>query len=108
MIDIKQTDRGLIFKVYVQPRSSKIAITGCHQNAIKLKLTAPPVSGAANKQCLQVLAKALALPKSALTITGGQKSRMKTVCIHTKELQMGVDEAKRVEKKLSRISSKSE
>jgi uncharacterized protein (TIGR00251 family) len=81
MLTIKATANGLTFSVYVQPRSSKAVIVGCHDNALKIKLTAPPVGGAANKQCIQILAKALALPKSAIAITGGQTSRVKVISI---------------------------
>ena len=81
MLTIKETANGLNFSVYVQPRSSKAAIVGCHDCALKIKLTAPPVGGAANKQCIQILAKALGLPKSAVTITGGQTSRLKQISI---------------------------
>jgi len=81
MLTIKATGQGLAFSVYVQPRSSKAAIVGCHDNALKIKLTAPPVGGAANKQCIQILAKALGLPKSAMAITGGRTSRLKQISI---------------------------
>jgi len=82
-MDLKETADGLTITVYVQPRSAKTAIVGSHGDALKIKLTAPPVGGAANKQCIQVLAKALGLPKSALTITGGQTSRQKKIRIQT-------------------------
>jgi uncharacterized protein (TIGR00251 family) len=81
MLTIKATANGLTFSVYVQPRSSKAVIVGCHDNALKIKLTAPPVGGAANKQCIQILAKALDLPKSAIAITGGQTSRVKQISL---------------------------
>ena len=81
MMPIKETPDGLVFSVYVQPRASKVAIVGRHADALKIKLTAPPAEGAANKQCIQVLAKALGLPKSALAITAGQSSRSKQVLV---------------------------
>jgi uncharacterized protein (TIGR00251 family) len=81
MMDVKETSGGLVFSVYIQPRASKTAIVGHHQNALKIKLTAPPVGGAANKQCIQILAKALNLPKSAIRIITGQTSRRKQIRI---------------------------
>jgi uncharacterized protein len=81
MLTIKHIADELVFSVYVQPRASKAAIVGCHDNALKIKLTAPPVGGAANKQCVQLLAKALGLPKSAVTITGGQTGRRKQISL---------------------------
>ncbi len=81
MIAIKQTTKGLCFEVYVQPRASRTTIVGCHQAALKIKLTAPPIGGAANKQCCQVLAKALAIPRSAISITHGHTHRRKGICL---------------------------
>ena len=81
MITINETSLGLVFSVYVQPRSSRAAIVGVHDTALKIKLTAPPVGGAANKQCVQILAKILDLPKSAVTITGGQTGRLKQISV---------------------------
>jgi uncharacterized protein (TIGR00251 family) len=81
MLHIREDKDGLIISVYVQPRSSKCSICGCHNQALKIKLTAPPVEGAANKQCLETLAKAIALPKSALEIVGGQTHRVKQIKI---------------------------
>jgi uncharacterized protein (TIGR00251 family) len=81
MLQVKEAKDGLIFSVYVQPRSSKCCIIGCHDQALKIKLTAPPVGGAANKQCLETLAKALSLPKSALEIVNGQTHRVKQIKI---------------------------
>jgi uncharacterized protein (TIGR00251 family) len=81
MLDVKPTGQGLTFNVYVQPRASKCAIVGIHQNALKIRLTAPPVKGAANKQCIEVLAKALGLAKSDLAITSGHGHRQKQVTV---------------------------
>ena len=85
MIVITKTTQGLCFNAYVQPRASRTAIAGSHEGALKIKLTAPPVGGAANKQCCQVLAKALALPRSNITITKGHSSRRKGICLKLKQ-----------------------
>ena len=75
-------DKGLTFRILVQPRSSKNEIVGRHGDALKVKLTAPPVNGAANKACLAYLAKCLVLPKSSLEIVSGYSSRKKTIGVH--------------------------
>jgi uncharacterized protein len=85
MIEIKKVPQGLIFRVYAQPRASKNQIVGAYQNALKIKLSAPPVEGAANQKCLEVLSKALSVPKSALTITGGLTSRHKEICLEHRD-----------------------
>ncbi len=73
--------QGTAFRVYIQPRSSKNAIVGLHGDALKIKLKAPPVEGAANKMCLQFLAKTLGVSKSSLEILSGQSSRTKRLLL---------------------------
>jgi uncharacterized protein (TIGR00251 family) len=104
MLTIKATANGLTFSVYVQPRSSKAVIVGCHDNALKIKLTAPPVGGAANKQCIQILAKALDLPKSAIAITGGQTSRLKQIRITSLQGEFTPSEIKSLGKILQHLA----
>ena len=81
MIETKATADALTFHVYVQPRASAAAFAGSHLDALKVKLTAPPADGAANKQCLQMLAKALGIPKSRLEIVNGLTHRRKQIRI---------------------------
>ncbi|MBL7179254.1 MAG: YggU family protein [Desulfobacterales bacterium] len=81
MLEIKENARGIIFKVFVQPRSSKNMIAGLHGDALKIKLKAPPVDGAANKMCIEYLAKCLNLPKSSLEILSGHASRTKRILV---------------------------
>lgn len=104
MIAIKEIEDGLIFSVYVQPRSSKIAIVGSHQNALKIKLTAPPVGGAANKQCIQVMAKSLGLPKSAVTISSGQTSRLKQIIIQPPKSRFSSETLSTLKDKLTEMA----
>jgi uncharacterized protein len=72
---------GLVIKVAVLPRASRNQVAGLKEDALKIKLTAPPVEGAANKACLQFLAKSLGLPKSKLAILSGESSRTKRILI---------------------------
>ncbi len=81
MFDIKKQPNGVVFKIHVQPKASKNAFAGLHDDALKIRLTAPPVDGAANKMCVHFLAKELGIPKSAITIVAGQTSRNKHICI---------------------------
>jgi len=76
---IKRQENGFLISVYIQPRAAKNAVAGLHDQALKIRLTAPPVDGAANKMCLQFLAKQLKVPKSALQIESGHSSRRKTI-----------------------------
>ncbi|RJP90938.1 MAG: YggU family protein [Desulfobacteraceae bacterium] len=81
MLDIKKQPNGVVFKIHVQPKASKNVIVGLHDNALKIRLTAPPVDGAANKMCVHFLSKELGVPKSAIEIVAGQTSRTKHICI---------------------------
>ena len=74
-------DGTLLLRLLVQPRASKNELAGVHNDALKLRLTTPPVEGRANQAVITFLAKRLHLPKSALTIKSGQQSREKQVVI---------------------------
>ena len=74
-------DGSLLLRLHVQPRASANALAGLQGDAIKLRLTTPPVDGKANKAVITYLAKLFHLPKSALVIKSGQQSRNKTVAI---------------------------
>ena len=77
----RTTDKGVVVSIVVQPRSSKTMIAGIHNNALKVKLTSPPVDGEANKTLIKFLSKLFKVPKSALEIIKGETSRSKQVLI---------------------------
>ncbi len=78
---LTNTVDGVILSLVVQPRSSKNQLTGCHDGALKVRLTAPPVDGAANKCCCAFLAKLLGVPVRDIEIISGATSRHKRVLI---------------------------
>ena len=84
MLFIQDKPDGLVFKVFIQPRSSQNIITGLHGDALKIKITAPPVDSAANKMCLDFLAKRLKVAKSSLGIISGHRSRTKLIMLKDK------------------------
>ena len=77
----RRTADGVVISVRVQPRAASNQTAGLHDGAIKLRLTAPPVEGVANKACLAFLAKTLGLARSNLTIVSGQTGRNKQILI---------------------------
>jgi uncharacterized protein (TIGR00251 family) len=81
MLALTDKQEGIVVKVAVVPRASRNQVAGLKGDALKIKLTAPPVEGAANNACLQFLAKALGLPKSKLAILSGASSRNKRILI---------------------------
>ncbi len=100
---IRETEAGLFFKIYVQPRASQNTVAGIHGNAIKLRLTAPPVDGAANKMCLQFLSKQLKVPRSALQIESGHNSRSKTILCSCEHSRGSKTEFKKVKRTLTSL-----
>jgi uncharacterized protein (TIGR00251 family) len=80
----QEDSNGIILKVFIQPRSSKNMIAGQHGDALKIKLTAPPVDDAANRMCIQYLAKCLKIPKSSIEIISGHTSRTKRLLLRYK------------------------
>lgn len=68
------------FRVRLTPRSSRNEVVGLEADgAVKVRLTAPPVEGAANKMLVRFLAKRLGVRVSSVRIVGGLKSRDKVV-----------------------------
>ena len=67
------------FAVRVQPRASRDEIAGAYGDAIRIRVTAPPVDGAANDAVIALLATALGVAPRAIRIVSGSTSRTKTV-----------------------------
>ncbi len=76
-----QTDDGLLLDVHVQPRASRNELAGLQGDSLKVRLTSPPVEGAANKLCREFFAKLLGVAKSRVTLVSGEKSRHKRLFI---------------------------
>lgn len=65
--------------VHVQPRASRSEIVGQHGAALKVRLQAPPVDGAANDALVRLLADALGVSQRSVSVVAGATSRAKTV-----------------------------
>lgn len=77
MIDYSEKAGALTFKVQVVPRASRSEIVGEHNGALKVRIAAPPVDGAANEELIRTLAHALGVKRSAVEIIAGQTSKTK-------------------------------
>jgi uncharacterized protein len=82
VIRYSQQGRSLTFAVRVVARASHSSIAGAHDGALRVRIAAPPVDGAANRELIKVLAKAFKLPQSAVEIIAGANSKNKTIRIH--------------------------
>ena len=69
----------ITFAVHVVPRASRSEIVGKHDGALKVRLAAPPVEGAANAELIRLLAKSLNLPQNAVEVISGFNSKRKIV-----------------------------
>ncbi len=76
---ITEKDGIVSFTVRVQPRAKRDEIVGEYQDALKIRLTAPPLDGRANEALCRLLASRLKLPEAAVRIAAGQRSRTKRV-----------------------------
>ena len=79
MATIEEKGDYILIHVRVQPKASRNLLRMDPEGRIRVALTAPPIKGAANKALCAFLAKLLGLPKSAVHLTAGAKSRDKTV-----------------------------
>ncbi len=78
-IPFKKSRDGILIEVKVEPRSSQKGISGVMENTVKVKLTAPPVGGAANEQLIEVISKATGIKRSNIRILRGASSKRKVV-----------------------------
>jgi uncharacterized protein (TIGR00251 family) len=73
--------KDLHLHTWVIPRSSRSHIGTVANGRLQVHLHAPPAQGSANKELIQLIAKAFGVPKSAVTIARGSRTRNKTLRI---------------------------
>ena len=78
---LRVIDDGVELNVLIVPRSSRCEISGIHNNALRIKLTSPPVDNEANVQCCDFIAKQLGIAKRQVLIIRGKTARKKVVKI---------------------------
>jgi uncharacterized protein len=78
-VQITAKDGKVSFAVRIQPRASRDEIVGEHQDALKIRLTAPPVDDRANEALRKLLASRLNVPLAAVRIAAGERSRTKRI-----------------------------
>jgi len=79
VIQYSQNDRGLTFAVRIVARASRTEIAGEYNGALRIRIAAPPVAGAANRELIRFLAKFFKLPQNAVEIVSGTASKSKIV-----------------------------
>lgn len=81
MIRFSEQNDSIVFTARVVPRASKSEIVGVHNGALKIRLAAPPVDGAANEELIKTLAKYFEVNKSAVEILSGATAKTKQIRI---------------------------
>jgi uncharacterized protein (TIGR00251 family) len=78
---VKDWQGGILLTVFVQPKASRTAWVGLHGDAVKIRIAASPVDGAANRELIRFLAEELSMPMSAIDIHSGACGRHKRVWV---------------------------
>lgn len=71
----------VVIPVRAAPRSGRNTLDGVVEGALRVRLAAPPVEGAANKALIVFLAEVLGVPKRDLAITTGEHGRHKLISV---------------------------
>ncbi len=79
MVKLTARDNAITFAVRVQPRASQTVIVGELDGALKMRLAAPPVNGAANEELLRWLARFFDVPRAAVEIIAGATAKQKLI-----------------------------
>ena len=80
-LPLTPTSEGVALPVRVVPRAGRDALDGVVEGALRVRLAAPPVEGAANRALLAFLADALGVPRRDLALLRGERGRHKLVLV---------------------------
>jgi len=78
---LTDSPEGAVLTLRIIPRAAKDAIQGEHGDALKIRLCAPPIEGAANTALIKFLSKAADIPRSRIQILSGATGRNKRVLL---------------------------
>jgi uncharacterized protein len=81
MLPVQESAEGSILTILVQPKASRTEYVGVHGDALKFRVAASPLKGAANAALCLYLAERFGLPHRAVTILSGLTSRTKRVLL---------------------------
>ncbi len=82
MIDYSEKNGWLTFNVRVVLRASRSEIVGQRDGALRERLAAPPVEGAANEELMRILTRALKVSRTSVAIIAGPTSKLKRVAVN--------------------------
>ena len=79
MLPVEEREGSARFAVRALPRASRTQLAGVYGEAVRVRLAAPPVGGAANQELIAFLARKLDVPRSAVRVVQGERARDKIV-----------------------------
>ena len=85
---LKETNEGFLINLKISPNASKNEIIKTDEGLLKIKITARPVDGKANKALIEFLSKSLKVPKTSIEILKGHSGKEKTLLIHSKNIEV--------------------
>ena len=81
-LNVRETATGVEVHLHVLPRAKRCELSGTHNGALRVRVTAPPVDDAANRAIIEFFSNLLHISKSSLTISTGLRSRHKILKIN--------------------------
>lgn len=79
---VEPVPEGVRLRLHIQPRAATTEIAGVHGDALKIRLAAPPIDGAANEELVRFLASILSVPTRHVEVVAGFRGRRKIAVIH--------------------------
>ena len=76
---VQDSTDGAVLTVHVQPKASRTECAGIHGDALKVRVAAPPVDGAANEELIRFLAREFSIARSAIHLESGASGRHKRI-----------------------------
>jgi uncharacterized protein (TIGR00251 family) len=80
-LDLRHAQGRVTFPVRVVPRASRTEMAGVTSGALRIRLSAPPIGGAANRALIRFLAKRLGVGRSQVEIVAGARGRNKVIAV---------------------------
>lgn len=84
----RNSERGALLTVHVQPGASRTECVGIHGDALKIRLAARPIDGAANDELIRFIAERCAVPRTNVQIRSGAEGRRKRLCVQEVSAQV--------------------
>lgn len=78
---VQDSKTGAVLKVHVQPNAARTECVGIHGDALKIRVAARPLDGAANDALIRFIAARCGVPQASVVIQSGADGRRKRLCV---------------------------